>query len=95
MKYKVGEKVIVKSLSQLRQMCVDEDFEDLLFNYDSFIKDEMGKLCEKVVTIAEVSHSTEYNKTVYYIDEDYENYSWYEDWFLPITKAGKVLYGDK
>lgn len=90
--YKVGDKVMVKTEKQLRFIAEHSDAYWIQFKYDGMTS-EMIKLCGKPVTIKSIVENSN-NIKVLTIEEDQDRFSWYEEWFYPLTSAGKVLYGN-
>lgn len=97
MKYKVGDKVIIKSYQELKKLSIGEDGVELYFEYDVFVINNMGKFCNKIMTIKDISippGNSSHGQISYILLEDECDYYWYEEWFLPVTEAGEILYGE-
>lgn len=88
MKFKIGDKVRVKSFDEIKKGAFLVDGFECEFNYrDScemprhilFVSD-MFPCCEKVFIISEVS-----DDDTYLLKEDDEKFWWLESWLDPVT----------
>ena len=86
MNYKVGDKVRVKSLEELKACAKQVNGYEIYFNEHSFyfVKD-MYQFCGKPVTIKEVMHNG------YKIEGDNRSYGWLND-MLTSTVSIRSIY---
>lgn len=77
MKYKVGDKVKVKSLDWYNE---NKNESGVIKGDNDYFVDEMSKFCGKIVTIEHIKNSVS-NSKFYIIEEDKNGYNW-EDWMF-------------